>query len=311
MKAPKIVRQNENVRVVVRTYAELFEEGKENKNNYVGGSWGGPYLRAPDIYFRILEKAGGKLVRLREVAEVLGYIHDNKTGRKYPHVPFLKSLKDATLIHLTSSSPGVYSYGVNKSGNVSTTAPLLMARTFADRLFILWNEDRVYAKEFYRIIPYDTSAEVLFAALLNSTFALLGVEIYGLTNLGQGGLKHSKTTSKRLLIPSPEKLSTDVRRNLLEPFTKMANRPMRNIFEELGFYLCNKRGCSQEEHPYEYVHPESLTLEQIQKASLDRFELDRVVFDALGLTDEERLEVYRAVVQLVKDRSTKAKSNNN
>jgi hypothetical protein len=36
--------------------------------------------------------------------------------------------------------------------------------------------------------------------------------------------------------------------------------------------------------------------------------LDRVVFDVLGLTDEERLEVYRAVAQLVRDRLLKAKS---
>ena len=46
----------------------------------------------------------------------------------------------------------------------------------------------------------------------------------------------------------------------------------------------------------------------MRKASPDRFELDRVVFDVLGLTDEERLAVYRAVAQLVKDRLVKARS---
>jgi len=70
MKAPRIVRQDESVRVVVRTPAELFEEGKDGKGRYAGGKWGGLYLRAPDIYFRILEKAGDKLVRLGDVAEV-------------------------------------------------------------------------------------------------------------------------------------------------------------------------------------------------------------------------------------------------
>jgi len=70
MKAPKVVRQNENVRVVARTPAELFEEGKDDKGKYAGGKWGGLYLRAPDIYFRILEKAGDKLVRLGEVAKI-------------------------------------------------------------------------------------------------------------------------------------------------------------------------------------------------------------------------------------------------
>ena len=40
----------------------------------------------------------------------------------------------------------------------------------------------------------------------------------------------------------------------------------------------------------------------------DRRALDEVVFEALGLTEEEQLEVYRAVVELVKNRLVKARS---
>jgi hypothetical protein len=40
----------------------------------------------------------------------------------------------------------------------------------------------------------------------------------------------------------------------------------------------------------------------------DRECLDKVVFDALGLTEEERKEVYRAVCQLVWNRISKAKT---
>jgi len=39
-------------------------------DRYVGNKWGGKYLRAPGIYWRVLEKARGKLVRLGEVAKV-------------------------------------------------------------------------------------------------------------------------------------------------------------------------------------------------------------------------------------------------
>ena len=42
-----------------------FETGKYN-----GNKWGGKYLRAPDIFFTILEKGKGKLVRLGDIAEV-------------------------------------------------------------------------------------------------------------------------------------------------------------------------------------------------------------------------------------------------
>jgi len=76
----------------------------------------------------------------------------------------------------------------------------------------------------------------------------------------------------------------------------------------LGFPLCQRRVCQHPEHPYEHVRPETLTLEQGQRASPDRFELDRGVLDVLGLTDEERLQVYQAVAQLVKDRLVKARS---
>lgn len=40
----------------------------------------------------------------------------------------------------------------------------------------------------------------------------------------------------------------------------------------------------------------------------DRRELDRVVLKVLGLIEEEQLEVYRAVVELVKNRLVKAGS---
>ena len=40
----------------------------------------------------------------------------------------------------------------------------------------------------------------------------------------------------------------------------------------------------------------------------DRREVDAVVFDAFGLTEKEQLEVYKAVVKLVKAGLVKAKS---
>ncbi|MFQ6054690.1 MAG: hypothetical protein ACE5J3_01745, partial [Methanosarcinales archaeon] len=50
---------------------------------------------------------------------------------------------------------------------------------------------------------------------------------------------------------------------------------------------------------------EEVTLDKVKS---DRKELDDVIFDILGLTEEERLEVYKAVVDLVRSRIDKAKS---
>jgi hypothetical protein len=53
------IRQNKN---------EMFEDKLSGEYNV--SKWGGKYLRAPDIYFEILEKGKGKLVRLGNISEV-------------------------------------------------------------------------------------------------------------------------------------------------------------------------------------------------------------------------------------------------
>jgi len=67
-------------------------------------------------------------------------------------------------------------------------------------------------------------------------------------------------------------------------------RPVQSTFAELGF---------DPTKPIREQEPEPLP---------DRKALDDVVFDAIGLTDDERKEVYWAVAELVKNRLDKARS---
>jgi len=71
--------KNEDLRVFPKSQKELLLEGIEGdeqeeikllSGKYEGGKWGGIYLRAPDIYFTILEKGKGKFVKLGDIAEV-------------------------------------------------------------------------------------------------------------------------------------------------------------------------------------------------------------------------------------------------
>lgn len=50
----------------------LLQEGFENSkdNNYQGSKWGGLYIKAPNIYFTIMEKTKKKLIRLSDAAKV-------------------------------------------------------------------------------------------------------------------------------------------------------------------------------------------------------------------------------------------------
>ena len=56
-------------REIVRGQASLRAEATSG-NKFVGDKWGGKYLRAPDIYHRILDKYGNKLVPLGDIATV-------------------------------------------------------------------------------------------------------------------------------------------------------------------------------------------------------------------------------------------------
>ena len=182
------------------------------------------------------------------------------------------------------------------------TPPLsnfLWTMTYRERFFVAKNNIAFVDARLYDIF---CSEEI--GAFLNTTFCLFWMELQARGYGGGGGpvdVKVYEVNEIRvpLLLSKPNP-------NFVRIFNRLSQ--VRSIFEELGFALCRERRCSHPEHPYEHVRPETLTLEQVRRASPDRFELDRVVFDVLGLTDEERREVYRAVAQLVKDRLVKARS---
>ena len=70
-------KSTEEHRIFPVSQRALLESGRDNHTTdksatakYIGNKWGGKYLRAPDIYWTILEKGKDKLVRLGDVAEV-------------------------------------------------------------------------------------------------------------------------------------------------------------------------------------------------------------------------------------------------
>lgn len=78
-------------------------------------------------------------------------------------------------------------------------------------------------------------------------------------------------------------------KSLVTALDKLAERQIGSILEELG---ANS--------------PAEVSFEKVKA---DRLELDKIVLrDILGLSEKEHLEVYRAVVDLVKSRLEKAKS---
>ena len=72
--------------------------------------------------------------------------------------------------------------------------------------------------------------------------------------------------------------------------SSILKREVNSIFTEMG------------------IDPSKPIREQEPKPLPDRAELDNIIFDELGLTKEERKEVYWAVCELVQQRLNKASS---
>jgi len=73
----KEIVKNDVFRIYPITNQQLYDEGWEVEEGgekeggkYIGDKWGGKYLRAPDIFFTVLQKGEGKLVKLKDVADV-------------------------------------------------------------------------------------------------------------------------------------------------------------------------------------------------------------------------------------------------
>ena len=111
-------------------------------------------------------------------------------------------------------------------------------------------------------------------------------EFGGRTNLGQGALKTEGIDIEKLFVP--KKISKKQKNALNNFLHRNSDMKICSIFDEVG------------------ISPAAVSLKNVRS---DRRELDRIIMgDILGLSDEEQLDVYKAVVGLVKSRLDRAKS---
>lgn len=312
---------------------------------YLGDKWGGKYLRAPEIFFTILEKGKGKLVRLGDIAEVrrgfttgandFFYLEPLGPGSKPGLLrvrngvgwegeieeeflkPVIKSPRESEEVIIEPDALryrifmchedkaelhglralDYVKWGERQRYNLRST---LRARQrwwdLGDREFglYLWpmiHGDRLAAfvnlyrvqvdHNLFEITPNNNREHIV---TLFSVFAVLVRELFGRANLGDGALKTEGIDIRKF--PS---LTIPKDRVQMKTASKI-----QSVFIECG--IDPSSGVPiREQEPNPLPH---------------RKELDDIVFDALGLTMEERKEVYRAVCQLVWERISKARSVN-
>ena len=301
---------------------------------------GGRYLRSPDIFIDIQEKSKNKLERLKKLVEVETYLNtlgsDNfffvsvqkiKNGictiksridqslfdvEKEFLVEFIESPKEIKSISvkgkfktnlfripkdMTSSElKKTKAYEYIKFGKRKKFKTILPKQAYNGRKMIMacyqganhiihFNPNEIISHRFFRIIPKNSKINKKLILLLNSTLSSLSLEVFRNPSLGGGVLAHGTYTIKEFITIDPYKIKINENK-----FQSFISRQILNVFEELG------------------INPSKPIQEQEPKPLPDRAELDKIIFDELGLTKEERKEVYLSVCELVKQRLEKARS---
>ena len=338
--------QNEELRIFPKSQAELWEEGFDRETRkYVGAKWG-KYLRAPEIFFKILEKGKGKLVPLKEIAEVrFGiktganeffylteeeikrrgiekefWMHQDEKGNWVPNY-VIKSPRECKsivvkpedlkyrvlMIHKDKKdlkTTNVLKYireGESKGYHLRPTCAsrerwydlglwekphFVWSDAYNDRYGVYDTRKTWADKRFFYIYVKDADYCVLVHSYLNSSIIPLMIELDGITSLGEGAVYTNVYQLERLGMPRGE---TEKQELLIPILKRLKQRRILSIFDEFSASF-----------------PQEVSLGKVKP---DRRELDKIVMgEILGLTDEEQLEVYRAVVDLVKSRIEKARS---
>lgn len=340
--------ENDDLRIFPKSQNELWDAGYDSEEKkYTGAKWG-KYLRAPEIFFHILKKGKNKLVPLKEVAEIRRgfttganeffylteeeakkkgiekefWMYKDEYGKWMPNKVIIspregkrvvlepEMLKSIVLFinqdkkHLKHKKVTAHiQYGEGESFHNRPTCssrdnwyelqrkypwPILYPMIHHDRQSVFSNKFACQVDHnLFEINPKTKRNIFPLLCFLLSTLSMLFKELGGRVNLGEGALKTEGIDLEKLLVI--KEFPKNSRSALRKLAKKYPNPEINSIFEDIQAYS-----------------PEQVSLDKIRT---DRRELDKIIMgDILGLTDEEQLEVYRAVIDLVKSRIEKAKS---
>lgn len=340
--------EDDKIRIFPKNQKELYQEGfDEVKNKYVGSKWG-KYLRAPEIFFKIVDKSKDLSIPLKQIAEVkrgfttgtneffyltedeikkLGiekefWMHKakgkwipnyvikgpreckgiivNRQDFKYRVLMIHKSkqqLKETNILKYVrwGEEQGFHERPTCASRKrwydlgIWAKPDIIWSDAYSNRFASFDSKNTWADKRFFCVYLKNKRHKNLLLGYLNSSIIGILVEIDGITNLGQGAVYTNVYWLRKLLpILNRSKLSKSQIQRLERAYAKLSQRSIGSVFEEIGT-----------------DKPEDVSLDKVKK---DRTKLDEVVFDLLGLSEKEQLDVYRAVVDLVRSRIERAKS---
>ena len=282
---------------------------------YTGDKWGGKYLRAPDIYWTVLEKGKDKLVRLGDVAEVRFGIKTGANDFFYLNPekireweiegeflkPVIKSPRECKSIQIdpTQLKFKLFMCGKDKA-DLGGTAALE---------YINWGESQRFDQRpscRSRARWWDLGVRQIPSLAFNYLISSTARTLYALDGC------YTSDNFQEIHTDSDLKLRLCVALNS-SLFQLMVNMAGRSNFGggllKLQTYEVSELLC---------LDPKTISFEaeaiftssswDMLDPSNNRRTLDTIIFDILNLTQGERDGVYEAVVGLVEARLQKAKS---
>ena len=300
--------ENDDLRVYCKNQKEIYDEGFDEKiQKYIGSKWG-KYIRAPKIYWEIIEKNKDKLIPLSKLngcnintvswsrkgynKKIIKNINKGNPSKEKQVIFIAKSPRDFSSIKISNdnltSFVSLPIKGVNKD-EFKKSNILWPDLRFA-RHICHYSDDSLFFTHAFHGISCQKSDQTYLAAILNSTLIWLFIEVLGRTGLGEGAIRLlPEDFDKEKFIINPNHLDFTISKKIILNFLE-SKRKVEDIFSECGIDGTSKIQ-NQEPKPIE-----------------DRKALDKLIFSALGLTDIEQRDVYLELCELVKNRLSKAKS---
>ena len=304
----------QNRRERTRTYTDLKQEGTR-EHKYIGDKWGGKYLRAPDIYWTILEKGKDKLVRLGDVAEVrrgfttganeFFYLDAERIQEWEIESEYLKSVikspRECKSIRIDPSQLQfkLFMCGIDKAALAGTAA--------LD--YIEWGESQGFHQRPSckgRARWWDLGKREIPSLAFNYLISSTARTLYAQDGCYTSDNFQEIHTDSNLTLP----LCASLNSSLFQLMVNMAGRSnfggglLKIQTYEVSALLC----LDPKTFAFENAAIFTSSSWEMLDPSDDRRALDAIVFDALDLTQGERDGVYEAVVRLVESRLRKARS---
>ncbi len=334
--------EDERIRIYPIEQWKLWEEGfDEDTGKYEGSKWG-KYLRAPEIFFRILERGKNLLVPLKEVADVRRGFTTGANEFFYLTEEEIKrwGIEKEFLQPIIFTLKEVDGYSVDKN---NLKYKVLICHEQKEELkgtnvlkYIEYGEER--GREFqkrptcgsrspwYALGKGWNYAPLIFPAKVGERMPVFlnndvfeDKKLYGVTPKNKGdtvllGAFLNSTVSRLIVEHTCRQLTgaqaiADIDVVVVEhlgiPNLSELSKKIRAKLEN-SFRELSEISCDSIFEEIGANSPEEVSLDKVKT---DRRELDEIVMGKiLGLTEGEQLEVYRAIIDLVNSRLEKAGS---